>query len=168
MIRRPPRSTLFPYTTLFRSLWIVVLLTNIIGSGTVWVKKLSRRHIVYPIFRFIYSGIKSACLEYSTICYPLKVYCLFVCTFFQEQPTPLFNFDAYNDLPFNTESSSKSSNTWSRHCSFLALLAMWNTSHTVIEARSNRRVFYSCPGLFEYGNYSICCSISDTFSYIRL
>src|SRR2546426_9875158 len=23
MIRRPPRSTLFPYTTLFRSLWIV-------------------------------------------------------------------------------------------------------------------------------------------------
>src|SRR5256885_13667318 len=25
MIRRPPRSTLFPYTTLFRSLWIVPL-----------------------------------------------------------------------------------------------------------------------------------------------
>src|SRR3712207_7827227 len=24
MIRRPPRSTLFPYTTLFRSLWILV------------------------------------------------------------------------------------------------------------------------------------------------
>src|SRR2546430_8050356 len=24
MIRRPPRSTLFPYTTLFRSLWIAV------------------------------------------------------------------------------------------------------------------------------------------------
>src|SRR2546430_10416694 len=23
MIRRPPRSTLFPYTTLFRSMWIV-------------------------------------------------------------------------------------------------------------------------------------------------
>src|SRR3712207_8489021 len=26
MIRRPPRSTLFPYTTLFRSLWCCVLL----------------------------------------------------------------------------------------------------------------------------------------------
>src|SRR2546427_4737979 len=26
MIRRPPRSTLFPYTTLFRSTWPVVLL----------------------------------------------------------------------------------------------------------------------------------------------
>src|SRR2546422_4730517 len=25
MIRRPPRSTLFPYTTLFRSLWFFVL-----------------------------------------------------------------------------------------------------------------------------------------------
>src|SRR2546422_8635455 len=24
MIRRPPRSTLFPYTTLFRSVWIVI------------------------------------------------------------------------------------------------------------------------------------------------
>src|SRR5256886_17467650 len=24
MIRRPPRSTLFPYTTLFRSLWLIV------------------------------------------------------------------------------------------------------------------------------------------------
>src|SRR5258708_15836438 len=25
MIRRPPRSTLFPYTTLFRSYWVAVL-----------------------------------------------------------------------------------------------------------------------------------------------
>src|SRR2546426_8627074 len=25
MIRRPPRSTLFPYTTLFRSFWLVTL-----------------------------------------------------------------------------------------------------------------------------------------------
>src|SRR3712207_8359590 len=24
MIRRPPRSTLFPYTTLFRSLWVLI------------------------------------------------------------------------------------------------------------------------------------------------
>src|SRR5258708_34480366 len=39
MIRRPPRSTLFPYTTLFRSLWItrfripsfVVTLAGLIG-----------------------------------------------------------------------------------------------------------------------------------------
>src|SRR5258708_27475233 len=30
MIRRPPRSTLFPYTTLFRSLWIIYKLTAVI------------------------------------------------------------------------------------------------------------------------------------------
>src|SRR2546422_7417182 len=29
MIRRPPRSTLFPYTTLFRSRWKIVLLTRL-------------------------------------------------------------------------------------------------------------------------------------------
>src|SRR3712207_6953821 len=28
MIRRPPRSTLFPYTTLFRSRWLGGLMTN--------------------------------------------------------------------------------------------------------------------------------------------
>src|SRR5258708_17466819 len=29
MIRRPPRSTLFPYTTLFRSLWLKSFITAI-------------------------------------------------------------------------------------------------------------------------------------------
>src|SRR3989442_15072323 len=28
MIRRPPRSTLFPYTTLFRSMWIEVYMSS--------------------------------------------------------------------------------------------------------------------------------------------
>src|SRR2546427_5461860 len=32
MIRRPPRSTLFPYTTLFRSLWIAVLDSSLLQS----------------------------------------------------------------------------------------------------------------------------------------
>src|SRR3989475_12812277 len=36
MIRRPPRSTLFPYTTLFRSLWLawcnVMLVESMVGS----------------------------------------------------------------------------------------------------------------------------------------
>src|SRR5439155_21282900 len=30
MLRRPPRSTLFPYTTLFRSLWLLLLACAII------------------------------------------------------------------------------------------------------------------------------------------
>src|SRR3712207_6951505 len=39
MIRRPPRSTLFPYTTLFRSLksdvehWRAMVLTNVYGAA---------------------------------------------------------------------------------------------------------------------------------------
>src|SRR3712207_7339606 len=33
MIRRPPRSTLFPYTTLFRSLG-ACLMTGVVGLGT--------------------------------------------------------------------------------------------------------------------------------------
>src|SRR3712207_7876081 len=33
MIRRPPRSTLFPYTTLFRSLAFAVMLSGCAGAG---------------------------------------------------------------------------------------------------------------------------------------
>src|SRR3712207_7318587 len=33
MIRRPPRSTLFPYTTLFRSLFLWFLLLSAVVSG---------------------------------------------------------------------------------------------------------------------------------------
>src|SRR5258708_17781746 len=33
MIRRPPRSTLFPYTTLFRSLLILSVLEQLLHSG---------------------------------------------------------------------------------------------------------------------------------------
>src|SRR5258707_4438571 len=32
MIRRPPRSTLFPYTTLFRSLLVVILIIGILAA----------------------------------------------------------------------------------------------------------------------------------------
>src|SRR5690242_21596334 len=34
MIRRPPRSTLFPYTTLFRSVAVIVCLLILVGMGT--------------------------------------------------------------------------------------------------------------------------------------
>src|SRR3712207_8385218 len=33
MIRRPPRSTLFPYTTLFRSSSFILVSQNLIGAG---------------------------------------------------------------------------------------------------------------------------------------
>src|SRR3712207_7822886 len=42
MIRRPPRSTLFPYTTLFRSNAGVMLLGTIVGADTEeWRRMLS-------------------------------------------------------------------------------------------------------------------------------
>src|SRR2546430_5913516 len=34
MIRRPPRSTLFPYTTLFRSMEYIVTMTTHVPAGT--------------------------------------------------------------------------------------------------------------------------------------
>src|SRR2546425_13337396 len=41
MIRRPPRSTLFPYTTLFRSLFESEKVTTSAGVPTVWLGLLS-------------------------------------------------------------------------------------------------------------------------------
>src|SRR5947199_613944 len=42
MIRRPPRSTLFPYTTLFRSAQISEL-WNAIGKGPVLVSRIRKK-----------------------------------------------------------------------------------------------------------------------------
>src|SRR3712207_8331757 len=40
MIRRPPRSTLFPYTTLFRSVGYFTIDTNVVGEGGMLRKDL--------------------------------------------------------------------------------------------------------------------------------
>src|SRR2546422_5781471 len=37
MIRRPPRSTLFPYTTLFRSVWIKRVIVEMGGKDSIVV-----------------------------------------------------------------------------------------------------------------------------------
>src|SRR3712207_8733391 len=49
MIRRPPRSTLFPYTTLFRSTCFTIALvmmkaTTVGGSATYWRRRWFRRY----------------------------------------------------------------------------------------------------------------------------
>src|SRR5260370_11830636 len=51
MIRRPPRSTLFPYTTLFRSMWI----TNspVADVFVVWAKEVTEDGHVGEIRGFI-------------------------------------------------------------------------------------------------------------------
>src|SRR5260370_7881122 len=41
MIRRPPRSTLFPYTTLFRSVLGKYFGGNILGAKTEWITFLA-------------------------------------------------------------------------------------------------------------------------------
>src|SRR2546422_1844615 len=45
MIRRPPRSTLFPYTTLFRSVLAGTVLAVVAGPVIVW-----KRHELYDYY----------------------------------------------------------------------------------------------------------------------
>src|SRR3712207_653540 len=46
MIRRPPRSTLFPYTTLFRSVEAIVFVgVQASGKSTFWRERLSDSHV---------------------------------------------------------------------------------------------------------------------------
>src|SRR5260370_25436476 len=65
MIRRPPRSTLFPYTTLFRSLWprlngagsITSLLTGFVLGATRFILELADcaggSHFQSPAIRWL-------------------------------------------------------------------------------------------------------------------
>src|SRR3712207_7055570 len=46
MIRRPPRSTLFPYTTLFRSLLVDGIPVAVAEDGTVWRLKIVGSHVL--------------------------------------------------------------------------------------------------------------------------
>src|SRR5260370_26807117 len=48
MIRRPPRSTLFPYTTLFRSFAYSTGIEMIASSGKYPIPPLSRRRALRP------------------------------------------------------------------------------------------------------------------------
>src|SRR2546426_6597043 len=73
MIRRPPRSTLFPYTTLFRS--------RRGSNGSLrWNGSLSERHLflrVHPIARRINDGDrKSTRLNSSHLVISYAVFCL--------------------------------------------------------------------------------------------
>src|SRR5256884_3659396 len=47
MIRRPPRSTLFPYTTLFRSLYVHAAATDRAGLGRFAHDQRNRLHLVH-------------------------------------------------------------------------------------------------------------------------
>src|SRR3712207_8184083 len=49
MIRRPPRSTLFPYTTLFRSAILLLPLHSFLITLLVYAPKTTRRHTFLTI-----------------------------------------------------------------------------------------------------------------------
>src|SRR5260370_36177741 len=57
MIRRPPRSTLFPYTTLFRSANIIGLTTTIASHELGHLAGLQHQDAFGPIGTGIYAGV---------------------------------------------------------------------------------------------------------------
>src|SRR3989442_11590559 len=75
MIRRPPRSTLFPYTTLFRSL-------NLLGSSDppISASQVARttgtHHHTQLIFSFVCRDRKSTRLNSSHVRISYAVFCL--------------------------------------------------------------------------------------------
>src|SRR2546430_8199821 len=75
MIRRPPRSTLFPYTTLFRSLTIGIFMTYLVPTTLLFlplVKVIS--------FLGLFDHLQSLILAYPTFTIPF-------CTWRSEEHT---------------------------------------------------------------------------------
>src|SRR3989475_1940476 len=88
MIRRPPRSTLFPYTTLFRSfiaLWLVAAGINM------WVGVSKAGYSVAeeaPIFLVVFADRKSTRLNSSHSQISYAVFCLKKKTKHKASPAP--------------------------------------------------------------------------------
>src|SRR2546423_10065022 len=92
MIRRPPRSTLFPYTTLFRSGWLAERESNHNSSPKRrWFVHLgcnrSEEHtselqsLAYLVCRLLLEKKKNLMIMYVFLCVMCSVYSLFVmCT----------------------------------------------------------------------------------------
>src|SRR5436853_3076842 len=73
MIRRPPRSTLFPYTTLFRSLWAERFKIKDMYLNKLFGKCGSERYENYPVY---YRDRKSTRLNSSHLGISYAVFCL--------------------------------------------------------------------------------------------
>src|SRR2546422_6995745 len=78
MIRRPPRSTLFPYTTLFRSLpvWVALLLVGRELLMTAFRFFAKRRGVVIPAMGAGITDRKSTRLNSSHGYISYAVFCL--------------------------------------------------------------------------------------------
>src|SRR2546429_3684178 len=81
MIRRPPRSTLFPYTTLFRSR-LFPLINEANGSGVVWAvlnpayTRLAMQQLAPEVGQFPEADRKSTRLNSSHGYISYAVFCL--------------------------------------------------------------------------------------------
>src|SRR5256885_10767554 len=79
MIRRPPRSTLFPYTTLFRSIWNSI---NSICFGFLnleyrtFISKNNRRFKEFSVLGKNHTDRKSTRLNSSHLVISYAVFCL--------------------------------------------------------------------------------------------
>src|SRR5437660_7193639 len=74
MIPRPPRSTLFPYTTLFRSREIEALVRVVIFDGT--LDPLMDVHVVVHDNVYVHQDRKSTRLNSSHVAISYAVFCL--------------------------------------------------------------------------------------------
>src|SRR3989442_4364085 len=79
MIRRPPRSTLFPYTTLFRSVALLVLLAAAAGAGIIAAHASAfgqLQRLVFDGATDVAIGRKSTRLNSSHVRISYAVFCL--------------------------------------------------------------------------------------------
>src|SRR2546426_7823129 len=80
MIRRPPRSTLFPYTTLFRSLhefrWNVVMLEDVSLDRFLEMSRNDDQLLDVEPFHRVHQDRKSTRLNSSHLVISYAVFCL--------------------------------------------------------------------------------------------
>src|SRR5256885_7104045 len=82
MIRRPPRSTLFPYTTLFRSVIILIAMAVPAARTLVEIEDTTRTQLTIKVtgfqwgWQYDYLDPKSTSLDSSHLLISYAVFCL--------------------------------------------------------------------------------------------
>src|SRR3712207_8770163 len=96
MIRRPPRSTLFPYTTLFRSVW-AILVRRLVGNYNAIAGGVALSIIMIPIItrtveeilKLVPSHLREASLRSEEHTSELQSRQYLVCRLLLEKKQPL-------------------------------------------------------------------------------
>src|SRR3989338_7398203 len=99
MIRRPPRSTLFPYTTLFRSCWNVLLGENPPNAkGILECLKLDRKSTRL--------NSSHSSISYAVFCLKKKEQVILYIFFNDTATTEIYTLSLHDALPILLERSS--------------------------------------------------------------